>query len=150
MPLESAAARSAPLAPPQPGAAGRLGQLLEAQQQLRAGRAELAARSARWLLKADPDHADAHNLLSAALARLGQAAAAERHSRRAAELRPHDPAPLAHLAERLRAQGRLEDAIACISVRVRCPPPAAGDANLSSQRSRRRRALACHGMRASP
>jgi protein O-GlcNAc transferase len=91
--------------------AGRLGQLLEAQQQLRAGRAELAARSCRRLLKADPDHVDAHNLLSAALVRLGQLPAAERHSRRAAALQPRDPTLLANLAERLRARGRLDDAI---------------------------------------
>jgi protein O-GlcNAc transferase len=100
------------LAPERPAAPGRLGQLLEAQQQLRAGRPKLAAGRCRRLLKADPDHVDAHNLLSAALAKLGDLAAAERHSRRAVELRPRDPGLLTNLAERLCARGRLHDAIA--------------------------------------
>ena len=109
---EAALTRTAPaLTAELPAAAGRLGQLLEAQQQLRAGRPELAARSARRLLKIDPEHADAHKLLGLALAKLGQPAAAERHSRRAAELQPRDPAVLAHLAERLRSQGRLAEAV---------------------------------------
>ena len=113
MPPEPPGARGVSLAAGPPLPAGRLGQLLEAQQQLRAGRPELAARSCRRLLKAAPDHADAHHLLSAALARLGRPAAAERHGRRAVELQPRDPGLLANLAERLRAQGRLDEAVAC-------------------------------------
>ena len=111
--------------PPEPGrrAAGRgvqagptstagLGDLLEAQRQLRAGRPELAERSCRRLLKRLPDHAEAHNLLGAALARCGRLREAERHSRRALELRPRDPGLLANLAERLRHQDRPDEAIA--------------------------------------
>jgi protein O-GlcNAc transferase len=89
-----------------------LGQLLEAQRQLRAGRPELAERSCRRLLKVEPDHPDAHNLLGLALGRRGRLREAERHSRRAVELRPRDPGLLANLAERLRQQNRLDEAIA--------------------------------------
>ena len=46
-----------------------------------------------------------------ALGRLGRLDAAERHARRAVELRPRDAGFVANLAERLRQQGRLDQAI---------------------------------------
>ncbi len=88
-----------------------LGDLLEAQRQLRAGRPELAERSCRRLLKTAPQHADAHNLLGVALGRQGRLDAAERHARRALELRPREAGFIANLAERLRQQNRCDEAI---------------------------------------
>ena len=99
----------APRTPARPAA--DLGLLLEAQRQLRDGHPELAERSCRRLLKAQPEHADAHNLLGVALGRLGRLDAAERHARRAVELRPRDAGLVANLAERLRQRGRLDQAI---------------------------------------
>jgi predicted O-linked N-acetylglucosamine transferase (SPINDLY family) len=90
---------------------GAIGELIEAQRQLKAGQPELAERCCRRLLKALPDDPDAHNLLGLALGRRGRIREAERHSRRAVELRPSDPGFLANLAERLRQQNRLDEAI---------------------------------------
>lgn len=109
-----AARRRGPLAPATraPAAGGGIAELLDAQRQLRAGQADLAEQSCRRLLRRQPDHADAHNLLSVALGQLGRAADGERCSRRALRERPDEPGYLINLAERLRQQDRLEPAIA--------------------------------------
>ena len=112
MPPEPALAQTAALPRAPRAADAGLGLLLEAQQQLRAGHPERAERSCRRLLKVQPDHADAHNLLSVALSGLGRPEDALRHSRRAVELRPSEPGFIANLAERLRRLGRLDEAIA--------------------------------------
>jgi protein O-GlcNAc transferase len=112
VPPESGTVLARPAARARPTSTAGLGDLLEAQRQLRAGRPELAERSCRRLLKADPDQPDAHNLLGVALGHRGRLREAEEHSRRAVELRPQDPGFVANLAERLRQQGRLDEAIA--------------------------------------
>ena len=111
MPPEAGGALAASFPGARPAPDAGLGLLLEAQHQLRSGHPERAERSCRRLLRARPDHADAHNLLSVALAALGRTGDALRHSRRAVELRPREPGLIASLAERLRATGRLDEAI---------------------------------------
>ncbi len=112
MPPEPGAVPAGAAARARPTSSAGLGDLLEAQRQLRAGRPELAERSCRRLLKVQPEHADAHNLLGLALGRRGRLREAEQSSRRAVELRPQDPGFVSNLAERLRQQGRLDEAIA--------------------------------------
>jgi Flp pilus assembly protein TadD len=91
MPPEAGGALAASFPGARPAPDAGLGLLLEAQHQLRSGHPERAERSCRRLLRARPDHADAHNLLSIALAALGRTGDALRHSRRAVELRPREP-----------------------------------------------------------
>lgn len=63
----------------------------------RDGDLEAARRAFEAAQALDPGNADLHNDLGTVLARLGRYAEAERELRRAAELRPHDPAVLRNL-----------------------------------------------------
>ena len=69
------------------------------------GHTETAKERFEELVRRDPDNADAHRGLGAALARLGDAAGAEAAYRRAVELRPDDPELHSLLGSRLYRRG---------------------------------------------
>ena len=84
--------------------------LSRASQAQRAGQFEQAEALCGQIFEADPDQADAWNLLAMIHFRTGRLASAIQHSRHAAELRPDQPALHANLAEMLRTAGQYREA----------------------------------------
>ncbi|MEZ5931394.1 MAG: tetratricopeptide repeat protein [Alphaproteobacteria bacterium] len=83
----------------------------EAKRLLQAGHAEQALPPLRDILSRCPNHPDALNFLSVAFGQLNMVDQAEQFSRQAIALRPKDPGFHLNLANRLKEQGRIDDAL---------------------------------------
>jgi len=83
----------------------------EAKSQLEADRAEQALPPLRDILSRYPDHPDALNFASVAFGQLNMTEEAERFSRQAIAIRPLDAGFHLNLANRLKEQGRVNEAL---------------------------------------
>lgn len=83
----------------------------EAKRLLENGRAEQALPLLRDILSNHPNHPDALNFLGVAFGQLNMVEEAERFSRLAITFRPEDPGFHLNLANRLKDQGRIEEAL---------------------------------------
>lgn len=89
------------------------------QAALDGGDMRQALAACRERIDAEPDDAEAHRHLGQLLAAKGEAAAAQRHARKACELVPDDPRGWSDLGRACALDGQLQDAVLCFREAVR-------------------------------